>query len=58
MDALNVRGENRVGNISPLLGLLLSSLKLVLHLIVLAEDITEVTSVRLESGGGWRTGGL
>lgn len=49
MDALDVRRRNGAGNTSHLLRLLLSSLKAVLYLVVLAEDVTESTSLRLES---------
>lgn len=48
-------GENRAGSISPVPGLLLLPLKAVLYLLILAEDITEGSSLRLESElGGCR----
>lgn len=49
MDALDVKRRNRAGNTSHLLRLLLSSLKAVLYLVVLDEDVTEGTILRLES---------
>lgn len=55
MGALNVRRRNGAGNTAQLLGLLLSSFKSVLYLIILAEDITEGTSLSLETElGGCR----